>query len=235
VIERGADGLAHAYQAALMQRTAYFRQVQRLFESYDVLVMPTLSAPALPATHKAFDELTIGNVAAGTPRYSWYPYTHPFNVTGHPAMSVPVGWSREESPIGLQIVGPWHGEDRMISVAALLEELRENCLEADNACGWDGAARRSSTGSPSPLCSLAALFPASYGKRIPTAGTQRALSELSRSYCARAPLLRLFMAVSADISAESVSNVASAALSLFTNGPKPIFFCVAGNLSVAKM
>jgi len=38
-------------------------------------------------------------------------------------MSVPVGWSREELPIGLQIVGPWHGEDRIISVAALLEEL----------------------------------------------------------------------------------------------------------------
>ena len=67
VIERGADGLAHTNQAALMQRTALFRQVQRLFDTYDFLVMPTLSAPALPATHKAFDELTIGNVAAGTP------------------------------------------------------------------------------------------------------------------------------------------------------------------------
>jgi len=107
-----------------MQRTALFRQVQRLFDTYDFLVTPTLSAPALPATHKAFDELTVGNVAAGTPRYSWYPYTHPFNVTGHPAMSVPVGWSREELPIGLQIVGSWHGEDRIISVAALLEKLR---------------------------------------------------------------------------------------------------------------
>ena len=124
VIEGGARVLATDYQAALMQRTALFRQVQRLFETYDFLVMPTLSAPALPATHKAFDELTIGNVAAGTPRYSWYPYTHPFNVTGHPAMSVPVGWSHDDMPIGLQIVGPWHAEDRLIGVAALLEKLR---------------------------------------------------------------------------------------------------------------
>jgi aspartyl-tRNA(Asn)/glutamyl-tRNA(Gln) amidotransferase subunit A len=95
-----------------------------LFDRYDFLVMPTLSAPALAATHKAFDKLTIGNVAAGTPRYSWYPYTHPFNVTGHPAMSIPVGWSQDELPIGLQIVGPWHGEDRVISVAALLERIQ---------------------------------------------------------------------------------------------------------------
>ena len=123
VIERGADGLAHTNQAALMQRTALFRQVQRLFDTYDFLVMPTLSAPAQPATHKAFDELTIGNVAAGTPRYSWYPYTHPFNVTGHPAM----GSGRLE-PGGL---ADWAADrravaqrGRMISVAALLEKLR---------------------------------------------------------------------------------------------------------------
>jgi aspartyl-tRNA(Asn)/glutamyl-tRNA(Gln) amidotransferase subunit A len=124
VIERGASGLAHAHQSALMLRTALFRQVQRLFEDYDFLVTPTLSAPALAATHKAFDELTIGNVAAGTPRYSWYPYTHPFNVTGHPAISVPVGWSREDLPIGLQIVGPWHAEDHILGVAALIEQMR---------------------------------------------------------------------------------------------------------------
>jgi aspartyl-tRNA(Asn)/glutamyl-tRNA(Gln) amidotransferase subunit A len=124
VIEAGARGLAHEHQTALILRTALFRQVQRLFERFDLLVMPTLAAPALPATHKAFDELTIGNVAAGTPRYAWYPYTHPFNITGHPAMSVPVGWSREELPIGLQIVGPWHAEDQVIRVAALIEQLR---------------------------------------------------------------------------------------------------------------
>jgi aspartyl-tRNA(Asn)/glutamyl-tRNA(Gln) amidotransferase subunit A len=123
VIERGASGLAHEYQTALMLRTALFREIQKLFERYDLLVMPTLSAPALPATHKAFDELTIGNVAAGTPRYAWYPYTHPFNITGHPAMSVPVGWSREDLPIGLQIVGPWHAEHELIRVAALIEKI----------------------------------------------------------------------------------------------------------------
>jgi aspartyl-tRNA(Asn)/glutamyl-tRNA(Gln) amidotransferase subunit A len=124
VIEGGQRGLAHEYQQALMLRTQLFRRVQQLFERFDMLAMPTLSAPALPVTHKAFDELTIGNVAAGTPRYAWYPYTHPFNITGHPAISVPVGWSREDLPIGLQIVGPWHAEDQLIRVAALIEKLR---------------------------------------------------------------------------------------------------------------
>jgi aspartyl-tRNA(Asn)/glutamyl-tRNA(Gln) amidotransferase subunit A len=58
------------------------------------------------------------------PRYAWYPYTHPFNITGHPAMSIPVGFSREDLPIGLQLVGPWHAEDELIRVAALIERLR---------------------------------------------------------------------------------------------------------------
>ena len=35
-----------------------------------------------------------------------------------------VGWSRDGLPIGLQIVGPWHAEDRVISAAALLEKIR---------------------------------------------------------------------------------------------------------------
>ena len=124
VMEAGTRGLAHEREAAFILRTALFREVQKLFERFDLLVMPTLSAPALPATHKAFDELTIGNVAAGTPRYAWYPYTHPFNVTGNPAISVPVGFSREGLPIGLQIVGPWHAEHEMIRVAALIEKIR---------------------------------------------------------------------------------------------------------------
>ena len=41
VIERGAGILAHDYQTALMNRTALFRRVQRLFETYDLLLTPT--------------------------------------------------------------------------------------------------------------------------------------------------------------------------------------------------
>jgi aspartyl-tRNA(Asn)/glutamyl-tRNA(Gln) amidotransferase subunit A len=124
VIEAGKDLKAEAYQKALMRRTAFFRRVQALFDTYDFLLMPTLSAPALSADHKAFDELTIGNIASGSPRYAWYPYTHPFNMTGHPAISIPVGWSGQGLPIGLQIVGPWHAEERLLGIAASLEAMR---------------------------------------------------------------------------------------------------------------
>ena len=70
-------------------------------------------------------ELTIGNVAAGTPRYSWYPYTRATFISPdiRQCRFRSTGRFREELPIGLQIVGPWHAEDRMISAAALLEEI----------------------------------------------------------------------------------------------------------------
>ena len=84
---------------------------------------PTLSARRCPPRTKP-STTHDRQRRRGDAQVFLYPYTHPFNITGHPAMSVPVGWSREDLPIGLQIVGPWHGEDRMISVAALLEKLR---------------------------------------------------------------------------------------------------------------
>jgi len=51
----------------------------------------------------------------------WAGYLYPFNLTGHPAMSVPCGFTAEGLPVGLQLIGPWFGEQRMIDVATALE------------------------------------------------------------------------------------------------------------------
>jgi aspartyl-tRNA(Asn)/glutamyl-tRNA(Gln) amidotransferase subunit A len=51
----------------------------------------------------------------------WAGYLYPFNLTGHPAMSVPCGFTTDGLPIGLQLIGPWFGEQRMIDVATALE------------------------------------------------------------------------------------------------------------------
>ena len=65
--------------------------------------------------------VTIAGVDAGTIRGAWYPYTYPFNLTGHPALSMPCGRSRSGLPIGLQLVGPWHGDRRLLALAGELE------------------------------------------------------------------------------------------------------------------
>ena len=57
-------------------------------------------------------------------RKAWYPYTHPFNLTGHPAMTLPCGFHSDGLPMAIQLVGR-RGEDaRLFRIAALFEQAR---------------------------------------------------------------------------------------------------------------
>jgi aspartyl-tRNA(Asn)/glutamyl-tRNA(Gln) amidotransferase subunit A len=123
-VERGARWTGADYANALAQRTVVFRRVQALFARFDFLVSPTLSRPALDADHDAYAPIVIDGQEAGSIRGAWYPYTFPFNLSGHPAMSLPCGWSPDGLPIGLQIVGPWHADRRVLALAAHLERER---------------------------------------------------------------------------------------------------------------
>jgi amidase len=51
-------------------------------------------------------------------------YTAPFNVSGQPAMSVPLRWSDASLPIGVQLAAPHFREDVLLGVAAQLEQAR---------------------------------------------------------------------------------------------------------------
>jgi len=109
---------------ALLLRTKLYRQVQGWFERFDVIAMPTLSRTALGIDEKLFEPVMIGNQVAGSVRRAWYPYTHPFNLTGNPAIALPVGLHSDGLPISLQLVGR-RGEDaRLLRIAALLEEAQ---------------------------------------------------------------------------------------------------------------
>lgn len=123
-IAEGRDTTALEVQAALEVRTTAFRQVQSWFDTADLVVMPTLSRPAIDVTHDVADPIEIEGKPAGNTRAAWYPYTHPFNLTGHPAITVPCGWTADGLPVGLQILGPWLGDARVLRAAALFEAAR---------------------------------------------------------------------------------------------------------------
>lgn len=123
-IERGAQWTAVDWVNALGQRTAMYRRVHGWLQRFDFLVSPTLSRPALPVDHDAFRPITIAGQVAGSIRGAWYPYLWPFNLSGHPAVSLPCGWSSDGLPIGLQIVGPWYGDRRVLALAGHLERER---------------------------------------------------------------------------------------------------------------
>jgi aspartyl-tRNA(Asn)/glutamyl-tRNA(Gln) amidotransferase subunit A len=112
----GAD-----YQRAMFQRTDLFRRVQRWFETADYLVTPTLSRTALPIDQDLFEPINIDGIEVGELRRNWFPYTMPFNITGHPAITLCCGYGEHSLPIGLQIVGRFRDEASVLRAAALYE------------------------------------------------------------------------------------------------------------------
>ena len=120
-IDLGAQWSAVDLQRAGGERTRCFLALQKLFEQYDLLASPTLAAPPLPVDQDPHGSVSIRGRDAGRIRGAWYPYTFPLNLTGHPALSIPCGWTKAGLPLGLQLVGPWHSDDRLLQIGELLQ------------------------------------------------------------------------------------------------------------------
>lgn len=89
--------------------------------AYDVLLTPTLAMPPVPVGH-----FTAGDDPAADfeRQKAFTPFTAIFNLTGQPAMSLPLHWTPEGLPIGVQLVGRPYDELTLISLAAQLEQAR---------------------------------------------------------------------------------------------------------------
>lgn len=119
-VENGLARTGAETQAAAAARSALFRRIEALFGGIDYLVTPTLAAASVPADIDVHANVEIGGIDCGPIRAGWYPYTFPFNLTGHPALTMPCGWDGRGLPIGLQIAGRWHDEAELIRLAERL-------------------------------------------------------------------------------------------------------------------
>jgi aspartyl-tRNA(Asn)/glutamyl-tRNA(Gln) amidotransferase subunit A len=113
------------FQQAMFDRTALFRRVQSLFARADLLAMPTLTRTALPIEQDLFDGIDIDGKHYDNLRPHWFPWTMLFNMTGHPAVSVPCGFDAAGLPIGLQLVGRFRGDAELLRAAALFEASQD--------------------------------------------------------------------------------------------------------------
>ncbi|MBL8569312.1 MAG: amidase [Phreatobacter sp.] len=124
-MQRGAMFSLADFRNAQFARTKLFRQIQSLFDRYDMLVMPTNSRTALPVGFDAAnDEVEVDGVKCGITRQGWTSYQYPFNLTGHPAVSIPSGFGADGLPTGIQIVGRWGHDTDVLRFASLLELTR---------------------------------------------------------------------------------------------------------------
>jgi aspartyl-tRNA(Asn)/glutamyl-tRNA(Gln) amidotransferase subunit A len=109
------------YQQAMFDRTVLFRRVQALLSRADLLAMPTITRTALPIDQDLFGTIEIDGKSFDSVRPHWFPWTMPFNMTGHPAISLPCGFGRDGLPIGLQLVGRFRADAELLRVSALFE------------------------------------------------------------------------------------------------------------------
>ncbi|QYN24655.1 amidase [Amycolatopsis sp. DSM 110486] len=110
----GALKLARALEPALQRR------IGSVFGRVDVLLTPTTATP--PPKTGAFDGLT--GWRTDQTMIAACPYAWPWNVLGWPGINVPAGQTADGLPLGAQLLGPSHAEERLISVAAQLEEVQ---------------------------------------------------------------------------------------------------------------
>ena len=95
-------------------------RVSAIFDQHELLLTPVLSEPAVAAG------IMEGRGAIATYLWesSWAPFTILWNITGHPAASIPAGHTRDGLPLAVQVVGSPHAETTILSLAAQLEARR---------------------------------------------------------------------------------------------------------------
>ena len=94
---------------------ARFTQTGRL------LLSPTMAVPAFPIEEHP---TVIGGRTVDDPSFAFLPFTYPINAIGHPAASLPCGFSESGLPIGLHIVGRKGDEETVLAASAAFEQVR---------------------------------------------------------------------------------------------------------------
>ncbi len=143
----GANVKAPALTEQLARWNEYARALARFHQGYDLLLTPTLAHPPVrhgegdpPAAQRALLGFlqrtgllgvlarlglldgTVNQIARESLRY--VPFTQLANLTGTPAMSVPLYWTGDGLPLGVQFTGPFGSEDRLLQLAHQLEQAQ---------------------------------------------------------------------------------------------------------------
>jgi amidase len=104
----------------MMLQTAMYRRWQTFFDDYDVILTPSITI-----SPRSWRELYPAEIDGKPTRtyFHWLALAYAVTLTGHPALSLPVGLDHNGMPFGVQIVGPRGGDVLVLAVAAALEGM----------------------------------------------------------------------------------------------------------------
>jgi amidase len=128
---------------AIENRQLHVRRLAEFHETFDLLLTPSTATPPprigafdLPPRIQQAQKGLVRARGAGMLRFTpiveqlidknlgWVPYTQLANLTGRPAMSVPLHWTADGLPIGAQLVGRLGAEGQLLRLAAQLEQAQ---------------------------------------------------------------------------------------------------------------
>ena len=118
-IERASELTVDDFARVELARGRYLARAVEFFKDYDLLLCPATIVPPFPVEHRYVERV-------GDHEFSnyveWLTIAYAITLTGHPAMSVPAGFTASGLPVGLQIVGGPRGEADLLSAANLYEK-----------------------------------------------------------------------------------------------------------------
>jgi amidase len=122
IAEGGRRLSAVDYVASAEAGQAWARRIQQGWaDGRDVLITPTLTTPPVPLGHFA-PTVPVPDLMARMGAYGVF--TWPFNVTGQPAISLPLHWTPGGLPVGVQLVAAYGREDVLLRLASQLESAQ---------------------------------------------------------------------------------------------------------------
>jgi len=120
-LEMGTEVRAVDYLRAMESKREVTRDFNAAFDRVEIIVAPTL--PVAAPRHGTKEMEIVGEKE--TVRSAFVRLNRPANFTGHPAISVPCGFTRTCLPIGLQLIGPYWSEARLLAIAHAYEVTTE--------------------------------------------------------------------------------------------------------------
>lgn len=121
LVESASASSAADYARAVVRLQAVARRTVAFWKDFDVVLTPTLALPPVPIGWQEEVEGAIEQLLRNT---VFTPFTAIANLTGLPAVSLPLHWTADGLPIGVQAIGPPAGDALLLRLAVLVEEAR---------------------------------------------------------------------------------------------------------------